>query len=132
MEPNRDESSTDLRANSFGLWSRAGTGKTTLMHRLVCDMQASNKRGYVVNLDPAVMTLPFGANIDIRDTVRYKDVMKEYGLGPNGGILTSLNLFATKFDEFGCYNLFFYCSIAQTGVCCSDSFLVLFVIFPVL
>nr|CAB3496122.1 unnamed protein product [Digitaria exilis] len=78
----------------------AGTGKTTLMHRLVVDMQASNKkRGYVVNLDPAVMTLPFGANIDIRDTVMYKDVMKEYGLGPNGGILTSLNLFATKFDE---------------------------------
>jgi hypothetical protein len=36
------------------------------------------------------MTLPFGANIDIHDTVRYKDVMKEYGLGPNGGILTSL------------------------------------------
>lgn len=62
-------------------------------------MQATNKRGYVINLDPAVMTLPFGANIDIRDTVRYKEVMKEYGLGPNGGILTSLNLFATKFDE---------------------------------
>jgi GTPase SAR1 family protein len=34
--------------------------------------------------------MPFGANIDIRDTVRYKDVMKEYDLGPNGGILTSL------------------------------------------
>jgi hypothetical protein len=79
--------------------SGAGTGKTTFMHRLVCDMQATNKRGYVINLDPAVMTLPFGANIDIRDTVRYKEVMKEYGLGPNGGILTSLNLFATKFDE---------------------------------
>lgn len=62
-------------------------------------MQSTNKRGYVINLDPAVMTLPFGANIDIRDTVRYKEVMKEYGLGPNGGILTSLNLFATKFDE---------------------------------
>jgi GTPase SAR1 family protein len=70
------------------------------MHRLVCHMQAkSNMRGYVLNLDPAVMTLPFGANIDIRDTVRYKEVMKEYGLGPNGGILTSLNLFSTKFDE---------------------------------
>lgn len=81
------------------------------MHRLVVDMQASNKRrGYVVNLDPAVMTLPFGANIDIRDTVMYKDVMKEYGLGPNGGILTSLNLFATKFDEVGCYILFLYCT----------------------
>jgi GTPase SAR1 family protein len=53
----------------------------------------------VVNLDPAVMSLPFGANIDIRDTVKYKEVMKQYNLGPNGGILTSLNLFATKFDE---------------------------------
>lgn len=77
----------------------AGTGKTTFMHRLVCHTQASNMKGYVLNLDPAVMTLPFGANIDIRDTVRYKEVMKEYGLGPNGGILTSLNLFSTKFDE---------------------------------
>ncbi len=52
-----------------------------------------------MNLDPAVMTLPYGANIDIRDTVKYKEVMKQYNLGPNGGILTSLNLFATKFDE---------------------------------
>ncbi|WOH13073.1 hypothetical protein DCAR_0832582 [Daucus carota subsp. sativus] len=77
----------------------AGSGKTTFLHRLVCDLQGSKKRGYVVNLDPAVMTLPFGANIDIRDTVKYKEVMKQYNLGPNGGILTSLNLFATKFDE---------------------------------
>lgn len=77
----------------------AGSGKTTFMHRLVCHTQSSGIRGYVLNLDPAVMTLPFGANIDIRDTVRYKEVMKEYNLGPNGGILTSLNLFATKFDE---------------------------------
>ncbi|KAM4116609.1 hypothetical protein ACB094_02G063500 [Castanea mollissima] len=77
----------------------AGSGKTTFLHRLVCHTQASNIRGYVMNLDPAVMTLPYGANIDIRDTVKYKEVMKQYNLGPNGGILTSLNLFATKFDE---------------------------------
>ncbi|KAL8521327.1 hypothetical protein ACS0TY_011743 [Phlomoides rotata] len=77
----------------------AGSGKTTFLHRLVCHTMASNIRGYVMNLDPAVMTLPYGANIDIRDTVRYKEVMKQFNLGPNGGILTSLNLFATKFDE---------------------------------
>ncbi|KDP27945.1 hypothetical protein JCGZ_19025 [Jatropha curcas] len=77
----------------------AGSGKTTFLHRLVSHTQATNIRGYVLNLDPAVMTLPFGANIDIRDTVRYKEVMKQFNLGPNGGILTSLNLFATKFDE---------------------------------
>ena len=37
--------------------------------------------------------------VDIRDTVKYKEVMKQYGLGPNGGIVTSLNLFATRFDQ---------------------------------
>ncbi|ESR32590.1 GPN-loop GTPase QQT2 [Citrus sinensis] len=77
----------------------AGSGKTTFMHRLVCHTQSRNIRGYVMNLDPAVMTLPFAANIDIRDTIRYKEVMKQFNLGPNGGILTSLNLFTTKFDE---------------------------------
>ncbi|CAN7031985.1 unnamed protein product [Brassica rapa subsp. trilocularis] len=39
-------------------------------YNLLC----ANKRGYVLNLDPAVMSLPFGANIDIRDTVKYKEV----------------------------------------------------------
>ncbi|KAL4202178.1 hypothetical protein AMTRI_Chr02g262370 [Amborella trichopoda] len=77
----------------------AGSGKTTLLHRLVHHTKTSNIRGYVLNLDPAVLSLPFGANIDIRDSVKYKEVMKEYNLGPNGGILTSLNLFSTMFGE---------------------------------
>jgi GTPase SAR1 family protein len=46
-----------------------------------------------------VTHLPYGANIDIRDTVNYKEVMKQYNLGPNGGIMTSANLFATRFDQ---------------------------------
>lgn len=33
--------------------------------------------------------------------VNYKNVMKQYSLGPNGGILTSCNLFATRFDQVG-------------------------------
>lgn len=53
----------------------------------------------MINLDPAVPDVPFQANIDIRDTVNYKEVMKQYNLGPNGGILTALNLFATRFDQ---------------------------------
>ncbi|CAN6818670.1 unnamed protein product [Brassica oleracea] len=52
----------------------AGSGKTSFLHRLVCHTFDSIKRGYVLNLVPAVMSLPFGANIDIRDTVRYKEV----------------------------------------------------------
>ena len=76
-----------------------------------------------MNLDPAVMSLPFGANIDIRDTVKYKEVMKQYNLGPNGGIMTSLNLFATRFDEVKmthvCVLSFFsYCSVFVLGCLC--------------
>lgn len=47
--------------------------------------------------------VPYPANIDIRDTVDYKKVMKQYNLGPNGAIVTSLNLFATKFDQVSAF-----------------------------
>ena len=53
----------------------------------------------MINLDPAVRNVPFESNIDIRDSLNYKEVMREYNLGPNGGILTSLNIFATKIDQ---------------------------------
>lgn len=77
----------------------AGSGKTSLMQRLNAHLHAKKQPPYVINLDPAVMHIPFGANIDIRDTVKYKEVMKQYNLGPNGGIMTSLNLFTTRFDQ---------------------------------
>ncbi|XP_077185822.1 GPN-loop GTPase 1 isoform X2 [Paroedura picta] len=70
-----------------------------LRKRLTAYLHSKNSPPYVINLDPAVHELPFPANIDIRDTVKYKEVMKQYGLGPNGGIVTSLNLFATRFDQ---------------------------------
>jgi len=77
----------------------AGSGKTTLMQRIALHVQNNQIPSYVVNLDPAVTSMPYGCNIDIRDTVNYKEVMKQYQLGPNGGIMTALNLFATKFDQ---------------------------------
>ncbi|XP_067326087.1 GPN-loop GTPase 1 [Anolis sagrei] len=77
----------------------AGSGKTALVQRLAAHLQEKRCPPYIINLDPAVHTLPFPVNIDIRDTVKYKEVMKQYGLGPNGGIVTSLNLFATRFDQ---------------------------------
>lgn len=77
----------------------AGSGKSTFMHRLYVHLSAQKKRVYTVNLDPAVRKVAYPINIDIRDTVNYKEVMKHFNLGPNGGIMTSLNLFATKFDQ---------------------------------
>jgi GPN-loop GTPase len=54
---------------------------------------------YCINLDPACLDVPYSPSIDIRDTVDYKQVMSQHKLGPNGAILTSLNLYATKFDQ---------------------------------
>lgn len=69
------------------------------MQRINAHLHAQRDPPYVINLDPAVRNVPFDSNIDIRDSVNYKEVMKSYNLGPNGGILTSLNLFATKIDQ---------------------------------
>src|SRR5262249_47008290 len=77
----------------------AGSGKTTFMQRINSYLHQVKDPPYVMNLDPAVQSVPFESNIDIRDSVNYKEVMKQYNLGPNGGILTSLNLFATKVDQ---------------------------------
>ena len=77
----------------------AGSGKTTFVQRLTSHLHSRKKPPYVINLDPACKEVAYPVNIDIRDTINYKEVMKQYSLGPNGGIVTSLNLFATKFDQ---------------------------------
>ena len=48
----------------------AGSGKTTLIQRLNSHLHSRKLPGYIINLDPAVGQLPYGANVDIRDTAR--------------------------------------------------------------
>lgn len=96
MAPARPAAAKPVACLVIGM---AGSGKTTLMKALSDHLAAAGQVPYLINSDPAVAHVPYVANIDIRDAVNYKQVMKQYGLGPNGGILTSLNLFATKFDQ---------------------------------
>nr|VZH93639.1 unnamed protein product [Spirometra erinaceieuropaei] len=77
----------------------AGSGKTTFVKMLVQHLSSTGPAPYAINLDPAVYHIPYHANIDIRDTVKFKEVMKQYGFGPNGAILTSLNFFTAHFDK---------------------------------
>ncbi|KAG0677520.1 GPN-loop GTPase 1 [Pichia californica] len=77
----------------------AGSGKTTFVQRLNSHLHQKKLPPYIINLDPAVLKVPFGCNIDIRDSINYKKVMENYNLGPNGAIVTSLNLFSTKIDQ---------------------------------
>ncbi|KAI8428687.1 hypothetical protein MSG28_007403 [Choristoneura fumiferana] len=85
-------------AESYGRNGMAGAGKTSFTRQLSRKV-VEGSRPYIINLDPACREVPYPANIDIRDTVNYKEVMKQYGLGPNGGIVTALNLFSTKFGQ---------------------------------
>lgn len=63
----------------------AGAGKSTFVQRINAHLRSRSptqpdvepRPPYVVNLDPAVVNLGFEANIDIRDTVNYTEVMKQ-------------------------------------------------------
>jgi len=77
----------------------AGSGKTSLIYRMSKKFTGFKKRHYIINLDPASLVTPYSSNIDIRDTINYRKVMEEYGLGPNGAIITCLNLFVTRFHQ---------------------------------
>lgn len=77
----------------------AGSGKTMFVRKLISVLKVMNKQVYSINLDPAIRKLSFPANLDICDTINYKKLMQEYSLGPNGAIVTALNLYATKFHD---------------------------------
>uniref|UniRef100_A0AAG5DQ42 GPN-loop GTPase n=1 Tax=Anopheles atroparvus TaxID=41427 RepID=A0AAG5DQ42_ANOAO len=77
----------------------AGSGKTTFVKKLAQYRHANGSLPYLINLDPACRETPYPVNIDIRDTIKYKEVMNRYKLGPNGAIVTALNLFSTKFGK---------------------------------
>lgn len=57
----------------------AGAGKSTFVQRINSYLHSLDPPSppYILNLDPAVTHVPFEANIDIRDTVNYAEVMKQ-------------------------------------------------------
>lgn len=96
---NTNDSANKIEPIAILILGMAGSGKTTLTSKLISYFRSTQRPSFSVNLDPAVFDTGYTANIDIRDTIKYKEVMKQYSLGPNGAIVTSLNLFTTKFDQ---------------------------------
>lgn len=65
----------------------SGSGKSTYCH-VVQEMAETLRRNvFVVNLDPAAEYLPYQPLLDIRELITLDDVMEEYKLGPNGGLV---------------------------------------------
>jgi len=77
----------------------AGTGKTTFASSFGDFVEAQRVPVIRVNLDPAVENLPYVPDIDVREYVFARKVMEEYGLGPNGSIIASIDLLLEHIDE---------------------------------
>lgn len=56
----------------------AGAGKSTFVNRITSHLSSGDKPPYVLNLDPAVAATAFEPNIDIRDTINYHEVMRQW------------------------------------------------------
>jgi GTPase SAR1 family protein len=52
-----------------------------------------------VNLDPGAEFMPYQPDVDIRDWVKVEEVMREYGLGPNGAQIVCADMMALNTKE---------------------------------
>ena len=57
-------------------------------------LQGQGYDSVLVNLDPGIDTIPYEADVDIRDWVKIEDIMKEYKLGPNGAQIAAADMLA--------------------------------------
>ncbi|MDT7888784.1 MAG: ATP/GTP-binding protein [Desulfurococcales archaeon] len=76
----------------------AGSGKTSLATSLGEWMISNQLDVSIVNMDPAVESLPYTPDIDIRRFVNARDVMYKFNLGPNGALIASVDMSINHLD----------------------------------
>jgi GTPase SAR1 family protein len=77
----------------------AGSGKSLLTASLEKWLVESDLSVAVVNLDPGVESPPYSSDVDIREYVDYGEVMENFGLGPNGALVASLDMAVGSVDD---------------------------------
>ncbi|MFX1564556.1 MAG: ATP/GTP-binding protein [Promethearchaeota archaeon] len=77
----------------------AGSGKSTLTNQFAQWLRDSKISVGTVNLDPGVLQLPYGPDIDVRDFVSLQGIMEKYNLGPNGGLIASIDLISSHLEN---------------------------------
>jgi hypothetical protein len=77
----------------------AGSGKSSLTGAYAGWMDRQGYNSVTVNLDPGIENAPYVPDIDIRDWIKLKDIMKEYGVGPNGAQIIAADLLAINITE---------------------------------
>jgi len=77
----------------------AGSGKSTLTNIFKRWMLNQGLDAITVNLDPGAENLPYDPDVDIRDWISLKDVMKSYNLGPNGAQIACADMLALNTSD---------------------------------
>ena len=72
----------------------AGSGKSTFTAKFTRFLEYHREDVMAVNLDPGSMILPYAANVDVREYIKVEEIMEEYGLGPNGGLMLAHDMMA--------------------------------------
>jgi hypothetical protein len=70
----------------------AGSGKSSFTAAFTRWLEMQREDVMAINLDPGAPNLSYSANVDIRDYIKVEDVMEEYGLGPNGGLVAATDM----------------------------------------
>jgi GTPase SAR1 family protein len=79
----------------------AGSGKSLFTASFTEWLKVGNQKTVTVNLDPGVLNLPYSPDIDIRDRININQLMDEYNLGPNGGLVLAADLIAEEAERIG-------------------------------
>jgi GTPase SAR1 family protein len=77
----------------------AGSGKSSLTGAFLGWMQGQGYDAVTVNLDPGIENAPYIPDVDIRDWIKLKDIMEEYGVGPNGAQIIAADMLALNIGE---------------------------------
>ncbi|NHJ48940.1 MAG: GTPase [Asgard group archaeon] len=74
----------------------AGSGKSFLTSTLAEYMKIYGLDVATVNMDPGVLRLPYAPDIDVREYININEIMTEYELGPNGGLVAAVDLITSQ------------------------------------
>ncbi|MCE2505161.1 MAG: ATP/GTP-binding protein [Nitrosopumilaceae archaeon] len=77
----------------------AGSGKSLLSSKLYEYHTKNGAFTSILNLDPGVENLPYSCDVDVRDFVDIVSIMQQYDLGPNGALVMTADLIASKIDD---------------------------------
>ncbi|CAB0010935.1 unnamed protein product [Nesidiocoris tenuis] len=87
---------------SFGqlVMGPPGSGKSTYCKEIAEFLKSLGREVVIVNIDPANDELIYEAAVDVSDLITVEDVMTHKNLGPNGGLIYSIEYLEKNFIWF--------------------------------